>query len=278
MIKILDGRKAAEKDLNNLKKKIEVKKLKLNLAIISVGENKVSEIYLRKKKLACEKIGIGFKLYHFPRRIGQKELGAKIKRISKNKANSGVVIQLPLPFDNPIVNQFFDLIPFKKDIDCLGATNFNSFCKGDKRITPPVVMAIKKFFKIYKIKIKDKNVVVVGTGRLVGLPVSLWLANEKINVITVNKSTRNIIDLLKKADIIISGAGKANLINGSMIKNKVVLIDIGASIEKGKAFGDIETSTVLEKASFLAPAPGGIGPLTIACLLENLITLNSSFD
>ena len=275
MVKILDGKKASEKALDNLKKRIEANKLKLGLAIISVGQSKVSEIYLRQKRLACERTGVGFRLHRFPKRISQKKLKTEIKKIGGDKMNSGIVIQLPLPFSYLVTSEFFDLIPAKKDTDCLGTTNFNSFCRGDKKVMPPVVLAIKKLFKNYKIEIKDKNIVVVGTGRLVGLPVSLWLANEKAKVITVNRSTRNIIDFIKKADIIISGAGKANLINGSMVKKGVILVDVGASIERGKVLGDIEVKSVFKKASFLAPVPGGVGPLTIACLLENLVNLNS---
>ncbi len=273
MATILNGKKASEKALDNLKKKIKANELKLSLAIISVGKNKVSEIYLRQKRLACEKTGIGFRLYRFPKRISQKKLGTEIKRIAKDQVNSGIVIQLPLPFNSLVISQLFDLIPSKKDVDCLGTTNFNSFCRGNKKVMPPVVLAIKKLFKNYKIKIKDKNIVVIGTGRLVGLPVSLWLANEKAEVITVNKSTGNITDFIKKADIIISGAGKAGLIKGEMVKKGVVLVDVGASAEKGKVLGDIEIKSVSKKASFLAPVPGGVGPLTIACLLENLVKL-----
>jgi len=278
MVKILDGKKASEKVLDSLKKKIKANKLKLTLAIISVGKNKVSEIYLRQKRLACEKTGIGFRPYCFSKRISQRKLETEIKRIAKSQINSGIVIQLPLPFNSLAISQLFDLIPAKKDTDCLGTTNFNSFCRGDKKVMPPVVSAIKKLFKNYKIKIKNKNIVVVGTGRLVGLPVSLWLANEKAKVITVNKFTRDIADFTKKADIIISGVGKANLINGSMVKKGVVLVDVGASMEKGKVLGDIEIKSVFKKASFLAPVPGGVGPLSVACLLKNLLKLSRDSD
>lgn len=277
MVKILDGRKLSKEILADLKKKVEVGKLKLSLAIISVGKNKVSEVYLKQKKLACQNIGIDFRSYSFPRNISQKELKGKIKMIAENRKSSGIVIQLPLPFDSLTVSQLFNSIPPKKDIDCLGQVNFNSFCRGNKKVMPPVVSAVSKLFKKYKIRVKDKKVVVVGRGRLVGLPISFWLANNEARITIVDKSTKNIKVPIKKADIIISGAGQANLIKGSMIKKGAVVVDVGASTEKGMVFGDIEKDSVSRKASFLAPVPGGVGPLTVACLLENLITLNSSF-
>ncbi len=271
MTVILDGQKLSKKILTTLTKKIEASNLRLGLAVIAIGKNKVSEVYLKQKRLACQNIGIGFKLYRFPKNISQKKLEEKIKQISKIKGNSGIVIQLPLPFSPLVASRFFNLIPLKKDIDCLGQTNFSRFCRGNKKNMPPVVSAISKFFKKYKIQVKDKNVVVIGAGRLVGLPVSFWLANNGAKITIVDKSTKNIKVPIKKADIIISGTGQANLIKGSMIKRGAVVVDVGTSTDKGRVSGDVEKNSVLKKASFLAPVPGGVGPLTIACLLENLV-------
>ncbi len=280
MVKILDGKKASEKALDNLKKKIKASKLKLSLAIISVGKNKVSEIYLRQKRLACEKTGIGFRLYRFPKRISQKKLKTEIKKIAKDQVNSGIVIQLPLPFNSLVISQLFDLIPSKKDVDCLGTTNFNSFCRGDKKVMPPVVSAISKLFKKYKIQVKDKKVLIVGKGRLVGQSLITWLSKTEetgspppLQVLVADKSTKDLAGLCRQADIIISGAGKVGLIKGEMIKKGAIIIDAGSSKRHGKIVGDADFESCSKKAGAITPVPGGVGPLTIACLLENLVKL-----
>ncbi|MBU4350995.1 bifunctional 5,10-methylenetetrahydrofolate dehydrogenase/5,10-methenyltetrahydrofolate cyclohydrolase [Patescibacteria group bacterium] len=286
MAEILDGKKLSQEVLTRLKKKIKSGNLKLGLAIIAIGKNKVSKVYLKQKKIACQNIGIGFRLYHLPKSISQKRFEERIKKIIRIKENSGIVIQLPLPFNPLLTSRLFNLIPSQKDIDCLGQVNFSSFCQGNKIVMPPVVSAISKLFKKYKIQVKGKKVLIVGKGRLVGQPLITWLSKTEgeavalrsplpLQVLVADKSTKDLAGLCRQADIIISGAGQANLIKGSMIKKGAIVIDVGASTEKGRVLGDVEKKSVLKKASFLAPVPGGVGPLTIACLLENLVNLNS---
>jgi methylenetetrahydrofolate dehydrogenase (NADP+)/methenyltetrahydrofolate cyclohydrolase len=168
-----------------------------------------------------------------------------------------------------------NLLPPAKDPDCLTLANFERFRGGNPLILPPVVEAIKKLLAEYRIKVAGKNVVVVGAGRLVGLPTSLWLKGEGARVLVLDKKTKNLSGLTRKADIVVSGAGRPGLIKGSMVKRGVVVIDCGTSSEQGRLVGDVETSSVIKKARFLAPCPGGIGPLAIVCLLENLIKLQS---
>jgi len=139
---------------------------------------------------------------------------------------------------------------------------------------PPVVGAVSHFFKKYKISLAGKNVVLIGAGRLVGFPLSLWLFREKATVSIVNKFTKDMSFFTKKADIIISGVGKPQFIKGNMIKKGAVAIDVGVSLKNGKLFGDFHFGTVAKKAKYVTPVPGGVGPVTIACLLENLIALN----
>ena len=265
---ILDGKKLSNKILNNLKAEIKKKRLKLKLAVILIGDNKISQIYIREKKNACLKIGIGFELFRFPLDISQSDLRKEIVKIVKNPENSGVVIQLPLPkhFNS---QEILNLIPPEKDIDVLSGKS-SSFS-----IISPVVKAISELLKEYKISLKNKNIVVVGKGKLVGQPLILWLEKEKANFSVIDQKTKDISIFTKKADIIISGTGKPNLITGNTIKEGAIVIDAGTSSESGRTIGDVDFESVSKKAKYITLVRGGVGPMTVACLLKNLVKLNS---
>lgn len=266
-MKILDGKKIAGKILENLKKEIEKKRLKLKLAVVLIGESPVSKIFIKEKQKACEFVGIGFQWFKFSSKISSTKIKKEIEKIVRNPVISGIVIQLPLP-KKLNSQKILNLISSQKDVDVL----------SDKTrpvsILPPVVCAVSCLLKEYKITIKDKNIVLIGAGKLVGRPLASWLSKEKANIVIVDKSTKNISSLTKKADIIISGVGKPNLITGKMVKKGAVVIDAGTSSEKGKSVGDVDFKSVSKKASYITPFPGGVGPLTVACLLENLVKLN----
>lgn len=273
---ILDGRKLSEKILNKIKKEIQSRHLKLTLAVILVGDNKASEVYIKRKKLACEKVGINFKLFQFSKKINEADLSKEIKKIVMSRVISGIIIQLPLP--KSIDSQkILNLAPIKKDVDILSEEGLSQFNKGKSKILPTVVSSVDHFLKEYKISLKDKKIIVVGAGRLVGKPVTQWLLNKKTKVLMINKLVKNAPALIKMADIIISGVGKANLITGSMVKKGAVVIDAGISVENGSVKGDVEFQSVFKKVSYITPVPGGVGPLTVACLIENLVILNKPF-
>jgi methylenetetrahydrofolate dehydrogenase (NADP+)/methenyltetrahydrofolate cyclohydrolase len=296
---ILDGRKLNEKVLAGVKREIQNRKLKLKLAVIFVGDNKVSGVYLRKKQEACESAGIGFQVFGFPEDVSESGLKQGIEKIILDPSNSGIVIQLPLPFDNLITRSFLNLIPAERDPDCLNQKSFEAFREGKNPVLPPVVSAIAKFVKEYRIDLKGKNAVVVGKGRLVGLPASIWLEQQGAKVVVCDSKTEDIAAETQKADIIVSGAGKSGLITGAMIKRGAVVIDCGTSTEKklasapqsgttvlqkltfsnkasawqSRTVGDVDFESVFEKADYISPVPGGVGPLAVACLLENLLEL-----
>jgi len=254
---ILDGKKLSLKILREVKEKI---KKQLKLAVILVGDNKVSQTYVKQKKNACKEIGIDFELFKFPLDINEADLKQEIVKIAKDPVNSGVVIQLPLPqeFD---IQEILNLIPPEKDIDAL----------SEKSIyISPIVKGIKRLLKEYNISIRDKSIVLIGKGRLIGRPLALWLEKEKADFSSVDKSVRDISSFTLKADIIISGAGKPYLITKDMVKQGAVIIDAGTSSEKGRSVGDVDFRSVSEKAGYITPVPGGIGPMTVACLLDNL--------
>lgn len=245
---ILDGKKLSRKILEDLREKVKKRGKKLKLAAVLVGKDPNSLVFLRQKEKACRKVGVDFRLYQFPESISQGALEEEVKKIG-GKINHGILVQLPLP-KHIDVQEILNLIPLKKDVE---------------KFFPPVLAGILELFKKYQIKFKGKNVVVVGRGRLVGGPVAEWMEKHGAKVFVVDKKTRNILKIIKKADIIISGVGKKNLIKGNMVKRGVVVVD---------AAGDIDQKGVAEKASYLTPTPGGIGPMTVAMLLKNLILLS----
>lgn len=274
-MKILDGKKLANDILEGLKKEIVRKNLKLKLAIVLVGQNPVSEIFIRQKEIVCEKIGIDFELFRFLEKIKFADLKKEIEKISQNPKISAVVIQLPL--SSVLKNktqEILNIIPAEKDIDVLSEYNLGRFYSGTLPVLPPVVGAISYLLKEYKIPIKGKNVLLVGAGRLVGFPLTIWFLKEMATVSVINEFTKNASFFTKKADILISGVGKPNLIKGSMIKKGAVIIDAGTSLKNKRLVGDVDFKSVSRKASFITSVPGGVGPLTIACLLENLIRLS----
>lgn len=270
---ILDGKKLSNKVLDNLKRIIKNRHVKLRLVAILVGESKISKIYIKKKEYICREIGIDFNLVHFSEKVGKDKLKKEIERIVEVKGNSGIIIQLPLP-KNINTQEILNIIPSEKDVDVLSETSLGKFSRGTLPILPPIVSGISHFFDDYKIETKGKNILIIGAGRLVGYPLAIWFLQKNATVSVLNKYTKNIESFTKKADILISGVGKPNLIRGNMVKRGVVVIDAGTSVESGKMVGDVNFKEVSSKASYITPVPGGVGPMTVACLLENLIKLN----
>ena len=272
---LLNGKKIADKILNNLKKVINKRGLKLKMAIVLVGDDAPSKIFTKRKEEASKKIGVDFELFHFEKDISLLKLKKEVEKISLDKSVSGVVIQLPLPTKlKPFTQEILNIIPKEKDIDVLSENNLGSFYSGFLKIMPPVVGAIYYLLKENKISVKGKNVVIVGAGRLVGLPLAIFLLKEKATVSVLNQYTEDAKSFLKKADIVISGVGKPNIIKGKDVKKGVVVIDVGSSLKDKKIVGDIEFKSVSKKAKYITPVPGGVGPLTVASLLENLVKLN----
>ena len=235
-------------------------------------------------------------MFKFPAKISVLEFKKEIEKVIKSPVNSGVIIQLPLPrttFQEKslteratqkvvrglpkkfLAEEFLNLIPEEKDVDVLSEKSLGKFYQGTLKILPPTVNGILYLLKSYKIGSIGKNVVIVGAGRLVGFPLATQLLKEKATLSVLNEWTRDASSFTKKADILISGVGKPNLIKGNVVKKGGVVIDAGTSMKKGKLIGDVDFKSVSEKASYITPVPGGVGPLTIACLLENLVKLNT---
>ncbi|PIP86888.1 hypothetical protein COW81_03190 [Candidatus Campbellbacteria bacterium CG22_combo_CG10-13_8_21_14_all_36_13] len=235
------------------------------LGIIYAGENPVIDSFVRLKQKFGEDMGVSVVVHRFPSDIRGGDLIEQIKNIQKE--SDGVVVQLPLPAHLDQVN-VLSVLDENKDIDLLKDSTFKKFLNNETKMMPPVVGAIDEIFRRYSIVLKNNRIVIVGKGKLVGKPVFVWLMKEGVLPTVVGKED-NLIESLKDADIIISGVGEPNLITPDVVKDGVVLIDVGTSESGGTMVGDISRECE-SKASVFSAVPGGVGPITIAKLFENL--------
>jgi methylenetetrahydrofolate dehydrogenase (NADP+)/methenyltetrahydrofolate cyclohydrolase len=280
MAQILDGKKLAEKILKEVKNETVGLEKPLRLAIVIVGEDPVVRKFVEQKKKKAKETGINIRIYPFPEAITTNELRRRLAEIVHEKNNHGVIVQLPLP--THLNGQYIlNAVTPEKDVDMLSAKSLGNFVVGKSAIISPVAGAIKAFFEEYNIEYKNKHIVVAGAGNLVGRPVALWLFSEHASFSVINQDTPNPENFLRGSDIIISGIGRPKFITGDKVKEGVVVIDAGTSEAEGpstelgvkKLVGDVDFESVSEKASYITPVPGGVGPVTIALLLKNLVTL-----
>ncbi|MBI2098159.1 MAG: bifunctional 5,10-methylenetetrahydrofolate dehydrogenase/5,10-methenyltetrahydrofolate cyclohydrolase [Candidatus Wildermuthbacteria bacterium] len=273
MARLLYGDKIAEEMIEKLAK--QKRKGKLKLMVFRVGENAISAQYIAEKGKAAERVGVQFELVSFPKGTSQKKVREAVQEAGKSSRVSGIVVQLPLPakFNT---QEILDAIPVEKDVDVLSSRAFGLFALGKLPILPPTAHAIMLLLEYYNIAWQGKHIVVVGAGRLVGLPAILSLVMNKATFTSVNEKTKSLAAFTRQADILISGVGKPKLIKPSMLKKEVVVVDAGTSLDRGTTTGDVDFNSVVEKVRAITPVPGGIGPLTIACLLSNLCSVEKT--
>jgi methylenetetrahydrofolate dehydrogenase (NADP+)/methenyltetrahydrofolate cyclohydrolase len=270
---ILDGKKLAQKILDQVQQDVAKSKTKLQLGVVVIGYDPVVQSFVNHKKKKAIAAGIKVKIYNFSETITTDQLQKKLVKIVDDQKNTGVIVQLPLP---PHIEKQIILNTVKpgKDVDVLSDFANDKLALGKWPIFPPVAGAIKSFFEEYKIKYKNKNIAIAGRGDLVGKPAALWLQKETKKLTIINRSTKNVRKIMAEADIIISGVGQPSFITGRMVKKGVVIIDAGTSESKGVVVGDADFKSFSKKASYITPVPGGIGPMTVAILLQNLVTLS----
>ena len=259
MEKIVDGKKIAEDIKNNLRDRVKG----LTLAVILVGEDPSSLIYIKQKERLCQELNVNFRIYNLLDDTTEKKLIELLKSLNEDIKISGILIQLPLPKRINRDNVLKEISP-KKDVD-----GFNS------DLLPCTPKAILKILENENISLEDKKIVVVGQGFTVGQPLSRILKNKGYNVTTCNSKTPNLKEVTKRADILITAVGKPQLITKDMVKKWVVVIDAGISRINNKVVGDVDFESVKEIASKITPVPGGVGPVTVAMVLENLLTLKN---
>lgn len=271
---ILDGKKLSEKILKDIEQEVVNMKTPPHLGIVLVGDDPASLVYVKQKEKIGKNIGIPVEIFSYPKDISTHKLRAEISRISHMKKIQGLIVQLPLPVS---INEsrILNAIPPEKDVDVLGKTALGAFTQGTSIVTPPTVGAILRLLKEYNINLSEKNVVIVGAGSLVGLPMSNEATRQGATVSVINENTRNPETITREADIIITGTPTPEHIGGKAIKEGAVVIDAGYTKDKGgKTTGNVIFKEASKKASFITPVPGGIGPMTVAILFQNLLTLS----
>lgn len=274
MAEIINGKEIAENILNNIKKEVESYDVKPTLAVIIVGNDPASKVYVKNKIKKSEFLGFNSILKELPENTTKEELLDVIKNLNNDKNVNGILLQLPLPkgLDE---KDFLDEISPIKDVDGFTTYNSGKLFKGEKpyavACTPKGII---KLLETKNINLEGKLAVVIGRSNIVGKPIAALLLQKNATVIQAHSKTKNLPEILKLADVIISATGKEEFIKGDIVKEGAVIIDVGITRNKnGKLTGDIDFESVNKKVSYITPVPGGVGPMTIASLMENTLEL-----
>ena len=272
---IIDGKKCSEEILENLRRDISEYKEKTGkvpgLAVIILGNNAASKIYVKSKIRACEKTGILSREIILDENISEEELINEIEKLNNDKNINGILVQLPLP---PHINEkkICEAISVKKDVDGFKAENLGKIMLGDDdgfiSCTPQGIIYL---IDQLNMDLHGKNVVVVGRSNIVGKPVASLLINKGATTTVCNSKTKDLAGILRKADIIVIAIGKAKFLTKDMVREGAVVIDVGINRVDGKICGDVDYENVKDIVSHITPVPGGVGPMTIAMLLKNTV-------
>lgn len=274
MAVIIDGKKLAQEIRSKLKIKCEELKekgIKPKLAVIMVGEDKASQVYVRNKSKACNEVGIEFEEFLLDENIKQEELIELIEKLNKDNTINGILLQSPIP-SHLDINEAFRTIAPEKDVDGFNPINVGRLCLNQDTFVSCTPYGIMKMFEAYNIDLTGKNVTILGRSNIVGKPLIQCCLNKNATVIVCHSKTKDIKEHTKNADVVISAIGKSKFVTADMIKQGAVVIDVGINRgEDGKLTGDVDFENVSKKASYITPVPGGVGPMTIAMLMNNVI-------
>ena len=274
MAELIDGKKVSAKIRQELK--IEVEKLKNNeispkLAVIMVGDDKASKVYVKNKSKACNEIGIEYEEFLLSENTQMPELLDLIDKLNNREDIHGILLQSPIP-KHLDIKEAFNNINYKKDVDGFHPINVGKLSIGEDSFISCTPYGIIKLLEEYKIETEGKNAVIIGRSNIVGKPLIQCLLNKNATVTVCHSKTKNIEEITKNADILIAALGKAKFVKADMVKNGAVVIDVGINRnELGKLEGDVDFEEVEKKVSYITPVPGGVGPMTIAMLMNNVV-------
>ena len=270
MNNIIDGKKVSEKEKENLKQDILENNLSPSLAVIKVGNNKASEIYVRNKEKACKEVGINFIGINFPEEISEDTVINEIERLNNDISVNGILVQLPLPssFDSGYIINKIDPV---KDVDGLTYTNVGNLALENECLVSCTPLGVIELLKMHNVDLKGKNACIVGRSNLVGKPLIQLLLQNDATVSVCHSKSKDIKEYTRRADILIVAVGHPNLITKDMVKEGAIVIDVGINKGENTLCGDVDFESVSKKASLITPVPGGVGPMTIASLLKNVV-------
>ena len=274
MAVIIDGKALAKKIRSNLK--VECDELKKEgitpkLAVIMVGDNPASKVYVRNKSKACDEVGIEYQEYLLDEKTRQEELIDLIKTLNKDETVNGILLQSPVP-EHLNINQAFKAITYLKDVDGFTPSSVGKLCIGEDTFVSCTPLGVIKMFEEYNIDLNGKDVVILGRSNIVGRPLIQCCLQKNATVTVCHSRTKSLEEHTKRADVIISAIGQPKFVTADMVKDGVVIIDVGINRdENGKLVGDVDFNNVEKKARYITPVPGGVGPMTIAMLMHNVI-------
>ena len=270
----MNGKELAKEIRGNLK--IEVTELKKQgiipkLAVIMIGDDKASQVYVRNKSKACDEIGIEYEEYLKDASTTQEELLNLIDKLNEREDISGILLQSPIP-KHLDIREAFNRIDYKKDVDGFNPGNVGKLAIGEDCFISCTPYGVVKLLEANNIEIEGKHVVILGRSNIVGRPLIQCMLNEHATVTVCHSRTQNLKEFTKQADILISATGKAKFITEDMVKDGAVVIDVGINRnDEGKLVGDVDYENVEPKTSYITPVPGGVGPMTIAMLMNNVV-------
>ena len=274
MAEIINGKELAKNirlELKNEVSKLKEKEIIPKLAVIMVGDDKASKVYVKNKSKACEEIGIEYEEILLDENISMEELLNLIEKLNNRKDINGILLQSPIP-KNLNIDEAFNKIDYKKDVDGFNPVNVGKLVIGQDSFISCTPYGVIKMLENYNIPIEGKNVVIIGRSNIVGKPLMQCLLKKNATVTICHSKTKNISEITKKADILVAALGKAKFVTKEMVKEGAVVIDVGINRdESGKLVGDVDFEEVEKIASFITPVPGGVGPMTIAMLMSNVV-------
>lgn len=274
MAQIIDGKALAQTIRGNLKSEVEELKkegIKPKLAVIMVGEDKASKIYVKNKSKACEEVGIEYEEYLLKTETTMPELLGLIKELNNNDNVHGILLQAPLPKHLDSEAAFREISP-DKDVDGFNPVNVGKLCLNQDCFVSCTPNGVVKMLEEYKIPTEGANTVIIGRSNIVGKPLVQCLLNKNATVTVCHSKTKDIEKITQKADIVIAALGKPNFVKSDMVKEGSVIIDVGINrLDDGKIVGDIDFENIEKKASYITPVPGGVGPMTVAMLMSNVV-------
>ena len=275
MAKIIDGKAVSAKVKEQVRKEAEALKnkgIEIGLAVVIVGNNSASRVYVNNKKKACEEVGFNSYEYALPEETTEAELLELVEKLNSDDKVNGILVQLPLPKqinENAIINA----IRPDKDVDAFHPENVGHIMIGDFSFLPCTPAGVMELIAETGVDVCGKNCVVIGRSNIVGKPMAMLLLHKNGTVTICHSRTKNLAEICSKADILVAAVGKAKFVTPDMIKEGAVVIDVGMNRdENGKLCGDVDYATCFDKAGYITPVPGGVGPMTIAMLMRNTLT------
>lgn len=274
-MQIIDGKKVSAQVKQEVKNETELLKKEYSitpgLAVVIVGDDPASRVYVNNKKKACELVGFHSGEYALPAETTQEELLSLVKELNEKKDINGILVQLPLPkhLDDKAVIEAINPL---KDVDAFHAVNVGKIMLGEYDFLPCTPAGVMEMLHYYNIEVSGKNCVVIGRSNIVGKPMGMLLLHENGTVTICHSRTKNLAEVCSRADILVAAVGKPKFVTADMVKEGAVVIDVGMDRdENGKLCGDVDFENVKDKCSYITPVPGGVGPMTIATLMKNTV-------